>query len=133
MYKIMNYLLLTGAFFALTIIFFTDTARAEQPSFVQSGKKYFTRCAACHTLSSTSRTLTGPHLENIVGRKAASVHGFAYTKRLLSQSFVWDIAHLDRWLTKPQADFPGMCLPFTGLPKAQDRAALIAYLKNPAP
>lgn len=133
MRKIIGFLPFSGTFFALSGSF-SDVSSAQESSLTApSGKKYFTRCTACHSPSSSSRPLTGPHLENIVGRQAASVRGFSYAPRLRSQNFVWDKVRLDRWLTKPQADFPGMCLPFRGFPRAEDRAALIAYLKNPAP
>ncbi|HKY81354.1 MAG TPA: c-type cytochrome [Sphingobium sp.] len=108
-------------------------ARGERPLPALAGKKHFIRCVACHSVSAASRPMTGPHLEGIVGRKAASVEGFHYTKILRTQTFLWDEQRLDRWLKAPQADFAGLCLPFTGLAKPEDRAALIAYLKNPAP
>ncbi|MDR2857953.1 MAG: c-type cytochrome [Novosphingobium sp.] len=125
-----------GAFAALVIGFSSLAAVAETarvPSPAQTGRKLFIRCAACHSTSADARPLVGPHLAGLVGRKVASVEGFAYSQRLPAQQFAWDETRLDRWLTAPQADFPGMCLPFTGLARPEDRAALIAYLKNPAP
>lgn len=102
------------------------------PSPAQVGKRHFIRCIACHSVSATARPMTGPHLEGIVGRPAASLAGFAYSDALRARPFVWDEARLDRFLKSPQTDIPGLCLPFTGLPRAEDRAALIAYLKDPA-
>jgi cytochrome c len=47
--------------------------------------------------------------------------------------FVWTEAVLDRWLTDPNTVVPGTSMAFGGLPKPEDRAAIIAYLANPAP
>ncbi|MFA7603294.1 MAG: c-type cytochrome [Novosphingobium sp.] len=107
-------------------------AAPPAPSPAQVGKRHFIRCIACHSVSAAARPMTGPHLEGIVGRPAASLPDFAYTDALRAQPFVWDEARLDRFLKSPQADIPGLCVPFLGLPKPEDRAALIAYLKDPA-
>lgn len=95
-----------------------------------AGKKYFFRCVACHTMDASARPMTGPHLENIVGRPVAALD-FAYTDALRAQDFVWTEEKLDHFLEKPQADVPGLCLPFTGLRRPDQRASLIAYLKDP--
>lgn len=96
------------------------------------GRALFTRCIACHALDPAARFQTGPHLRGIVGRPAASLPGFAYGPALRSQNFVWTEQRLDRWLRQPQDGFPGLCLPFTGLPRQQDRTDLIAWLKTQA-
>lgn len=110
-----------------------STAMAEPggPTPAQVGKKHFIRCVACHTTSATGRPMTGPHLEGIVGRKAASLPNFDYSDGLRDQDFIWDEVRLDAFLKSPQATHPGMCLTFNGLAKPEDRAALIAYLNNP--
>lgn len=109
------------------------TMAVAEPSLAEAGKKHFIRCVACHTMSADARPGIGPHLEGIVGRQSAAVEGFKYTDAMRAHAVVWDEATLDAWLEAPQADVPGLCLPFTGLRKADDRAALIAYLKGPAP
>jgi len=50
---------------------------------------------------------------------------------LRAQDFTWDEAQLDKWLSPPQADIPGLCLPFNGLAKAEQRRAFITHLKHP--
>jgi cytochrome c len=111
----------------------SPAAPASAPSAAQVGKKHFIRCIACHAMSATARPMTGPHLEGIVGRPAAALPDFAYSNDMRAQDFVWDEARLDAFLESPHTLHPGMCLTFNGLAKAEDRAALIAYLKNPAP
>lgn len=102
------------------------------PSAAQAGRKLFIRCIACHSMSASARPMTGPHLEGIVGRPVAALPDFAYSDALRAQDFVWDEERLDAFLQAPHRLHPGMCLTFGGLPRAEDRAALIAYLKNPA-
>ncbi len=42
----------------------------------------------------------------------------------------WEPAALDEFLANPKGDVPGTKMSFAGLPKAQDRANLIAYLQT---
>ena len=110
------------------------TAReADAPEAIEAGRRLFFRCAACHTRSAAARARTGPHLEGLVGRRAASLPGFRYTSRLKGQPFTWTRERLGQWLREPQAHVPGMCVPFAGFARKEDRQALVAYLANPAP
>lgn len=108
-----------------------EPAGPSQPTLAEAGRKHFIRCVACHATSATARPTTGPHLEGIVGRRAGSLPGFAYSDALRGKDFVWDEARLDAFLKDPRTAHPGMCLTFHGLPRPQDRAALIAFLKTP--
>jgi hypothetical protein len=49
-----------------------------------------------------------------------------------AQSFVWHEVTLDRWLTQPSAVVPGASMAFAGIPKTEDRMALISYLEKAA-
>lgn len=104
---------------------------AREAAAIEAGRKLFVRCTACHALTASARPMSGPHLEGIVGRPVASVEGFPYTATLKGQSFVWTRDRLARWLRKPQDGLPGLCMPFTGLPRRSDRQALVAYLERP--
>jgi len=122
-----------AAIFALVSAAFpAAAASSEAAPSAQSGKKHFIRCAACHSTDAADRSATGPHLNGIVGRAAAALPHFAYSSALRAQDFKWSEPRLDAFLKSPHSTHPGMCLTFNGLAKAEDRAALIAYLKNPA-
>jgi cytochrome c len=43
---------------------------------------------------------------------------------------VWDEATLDQYLTDPKAYMPGNKMAFPGLKKPEERADVIAYLKQ---
>lgn len=126
-----QYTLVIAAILGVAAMIAATSALAEAPAAALAGKKHFIRCIACHSMSADARPMTGPHLEGIVGRPAASLEDFTYSDAMRARRFVWDEAELDRFLKSPQADIAGLCLPFMGLAKPEDRVALIAYLKAP--
>ncbi len=71
----------------------------------------------------------GPNLHGILGRAAASVEGFKYSKAMRESGIVWDEEILNAYLEKPRAVVPKGKMTFPGLRKAADRDNVIAYLK----
>lgn len=106
----------------------SQSAPADQAAI---GKRLYLRCAACHSLTARGPAKVGPHLEAIVGRRAASVPRFAYSPALAASRVVWNEATLDRWLQRPQSVVPGTTMNFVGMTDPAQRRALIAYLRNP--
>lgn len=84
------------------------------------------KCTGCHTIDANRE---GPHLRGVYGRTAGTTPGFAYSKELKSSGLVWDEASLEHWLTDTDAAVPGSAMGFS-VPKPQDRADLIAFLKT---
>src|SRR5579871_3917701 len=65
------------------------------------GKALFEkRCGGCHSLD-TDRE--GPRLRGVVGRPAASVQTFQYSKALQETKIIWEESTLDKWLTDTDA------------------------------
>ena len=101
------------------------------------GKADFTTalCATCHQIGPGAKNLVGPELNGIVGRKAASVADYptysAGMKKLGADGFVWTEENIDKWIANPKAMIPDsiMSLTFPGVPDANTRADIIAYLK----
>ena len=85
-------------------------------------------CAACHSFDANR---IGPMHRGVVGRPVASVDGFRYSQALGAQNFVWDEAMLNKWLEDPPGLVPGTAMGIR-VPKAQDRADVIAYLRQEA-
>ena len=91
-------------------------------------------CGLCHQIGPGAKTLVGPELNGIVGRKAASVDYPNYSDVMRSLGdfgVLWTEENLDRWVTNPKTVLPGTYMTvFPGLPDASDRANVIAYLKT---
>lgn len=105
---------------------------------VDAGKATFTKiCTACHTDDKGGPNKVGPNLWNIVGRKKGSHPGFSYSSGMEAKGGDWTYEDINHMVFKPSAFIKGTKMAFAGLPKEQDRANLIAYLRtmndNPPP
>jgi len=84
------------------------------------------RCTGCHAASPGHE---GPALQGVFGRRSGSLEGFDYSVSLQKSGIVWDENSLDRWLTDPDAFFPGNNMEFH-VAKPQERRDVIAFLKS---
>ncbi len=109
---------------------FAQDASGSSDAARVRGQRLFLRCASCHDIAASGLARIGPSLKGVVGRKAGSLPDYAYSPAMKSADFVWDETMLDRWLTDPAALVPGTKMAFAGLPKPEDRSAIIAYLKQ---
>ena len=98
------------------------------PGDAAKGKIVFARCALCHDVKPGPKKM-GPNLAGLFGRTSGTMAGFAYSPAMQKAKIRWDAKTLDTFLTKPSALVPGNRMAFAGVPKADDRANLIAYLK----
>ncbi|MFN3971276.1 MAG: c-type cytochrome [Gemmobacter sp.] len=107
------------------------TLAAVDPALIAEGEKQFKKCSACHKVGEGARNGTGPTLNGIIGNAAGAVSGFKYSKPLLdmaSAGLVWDEASMDAFLENPKGFMKGTRMSYAGLKKAEERAAVIAYL-----
>ena len=98
---------------------------------VGRGKTVFARCVACHDLN-TGAVRMGPSLKGIIGRKAGTAANFGYSGAMKAKAVTWGPATLDAFLAAPMKYVPGTRMGFAGLSNPQERADLIAYLKQAA-
>lgn len=87
----------------------------------------FAQCAGCHS-TQAGKTLFGPSLAGVSGRRAGTLPGYAYSPALKASGLTWNAKTLDRWLTSPKKTVPGTKMPFNGLQDPKSRAQVIAYL-----
>lgn len=87
-------------------------------------------CAACHDMTSAGANKVGPHLWGVFGRARGSAEGFAYSQAMKSIGGEWTAENLNAYLFKPRQAIPGNKMAFAGIAKAEDRAALIAFLQT---
>lgn len=98
----------------------------------ENGQKQFAKCASCHTIDKGGAAKVGPNLYGIVGNKHGHMEGFAYSEAIKSKPGAWDYAALYEFLRSPKDYAPGTKMGFAGLKKPQDRADLLAYLRQQA-
>jgi cytochrome c len=100
---------------------------------LDNGKSQFNKCRACHDVGDGAKTKVGPVLNDIVGRKAATIDGFAYSeslKKLGADGFTWTEENLQKYLENPKSVVPDGKMVFAGLKDKDDRTDVIAYLKQ---
>jgi cytochrome c len=68
-------------------------------------------------------------LRGVVGRKAGTVAGFPYSDALRTSGIMWNEGLLTKWLENPEAMVKGTDMEFR-VPKAEEREAVVAYLKS---
>lgn len=90
----------------------------------ERGKALYQGCSGCHSIDEND---IGPKHRGVLGRKAGTAPGYAYSAALKTSGIVWNRDSLDRWLTNPSAMVPGTKMFFL-LANPQDRADVIAYL-----
>lgn len=106
----------------------TNTA-SDDAALLKRGRIMFLRCRSCHTLNEGGRHLTGPNLHGLLDAKSAA-KDYAYSDALKESGVVWTEENLDKWIESPNGLVKGNRMVFGGLRRAEDRKALIAYLKQ---
>jgi cytochrome c len=97
------------------------------PGDPKAGEAIYDRCLACHALAYDR---TGPRHCGLLGRRAGSVKGFAYSQAMKDSRIVWTGKTLDRFLANPWKAVPGTAMGYAGVADAKERADLIAYLER---
>ena len=105
-----------------------DFPNALAAGDAERGEQLYEGCQDCHSLDNND---IGPRHRGVFGRKAGTVPGYDYSDALRNSGIVWNEETLDRWLTDPQAFVTGAKM-FYHLPNAQDRADVIAFLRDKA-
>lgn len=104
-------------------------SRPDDP--IERGRQLFAQCALCH--NSADRQAVGPDLSGVIGREIAndaSFDGYSPALRAFAEAQgVWSEARLDSFLSSPRSLVPGTFMGFDGFEAAQDRSALITFLR----
>lgn len=91
---------------------------------------FMRKCSSCHDHEKNGGHGKGPHLWNVVGRKAASIQGFEFSSAMRGSGHTWNFATLNYYLTRTDRAVPGLAMEFRSLKKEKDRAALISFLRT---
>jgi len=127
--------LLSLALVALTMPAFAQSSNTAQGD-PAAGKDAFRPCSACHDAGPDPHSRMGPYLTGVVGRPAASVDGFTYSKAMIAArdaGLVWTPEALDAFLQGPREFVPGTKMPEVLVRDETARRDLIAYLMSVSP
>lgn len=100
---------------------------------IKAGEAKTQICKACHTFDKGQPNRIGPNLYGIVGFPIAEDrNGFDFSSALkkAGKGKTWTLDNLNHWLWNPEKFASGTKMTFTGLPRARDRANVIAYLNS---
>jgi len=95
------------------------------------GAEIYRACIACHTLSPDEGNRAGPTLAGIFGRKIASLPGYNFSEALKKLDIVWSPETVSKLFEiGPAAYTPGTKMPEQTIGSAEDRKALVEFLKK---
>ncbi len=103
----------------------------------KKGEASAKKCLTCHTFGKGEPNRVGPNLYGVVGRARASHPGFNYSAAMKAKGGNWSLEDINHFVTSPKSFIPGTIMTFAGIPRATERADLLAYLNtvsdSPAP
>lgn len=95
------------------------------------GAEVYRACIACHTLSPDQGNRAGPTLAGIFGRRIASLPGYNFSDALKKLDIVWTPETVSKLFeVGPNAYTPGTKMPEQTIGSAEDRRALVEFLKK---
>ncbi len=114
---------------AAPIALLLAAAGGAQAQDAARGETVFKRvCAVCHMVGPDAKNRLGPVLNGIVGRKAGTIAGFAYSPANKNSDVTWGETELKSYLRDPKAFMPGNRMIYAGLRNDADLGDLVAYL-----
>ncbi|HMH64114.1 MAG TPA: c-type cytochrome [Rhizomicrobium sp.] len=114
--------------FAVLALLAGSSLAANAAGDAKAGADVFKRCAVCHTNDKGGGDALGPNLFGIVGRKAATRPGYAYSAPLQKSGIVWSEAIIAKWVAGPARMVPGTKMAFGGITSKKQQADVAAYL-----
>ncbi|UVK39025.1 cytochrome c family protein [Mesorhizobium sp. AR10] len=100
----------------------------------EAGAAVFKKCQACHSGEKGGPNKVGPDLWDLIDRPVAEHQGFAYSAGMKEFSKggteKWTYDNLNHFIASPKKLVKGTAMGFAGLPKDEDRANVIAYLRT---
>ncbi len=104
----------------------------RNPEAMSNGERQYRRkCSICHSLTDDGARRAGPHLGGLFGRPAGAVDGYRYSETVAGLGFEWNEDTIEQLFDLgPDHFIPGSKMPMQRITKPEDRADLIAFLKD---
>ena len=125
-------LMLAGSAVGALVFAYLGAGASRAEGDAAKGKAVFERqCAICHTVEKGGGNRYGPNLFGMVGRKAGTVPGFAYSNAFKTRAnWEWTEDAIGGWAMFPSTMVPGTAMGiFQGIAE-RDRDDLVAYLAS---
>jgi cytochrome c len=117
-----------AAFSALSLLASLAPVAAAPEESDEGQVAFNNSCRTCHSFKAGDNRL-GPTLHGVVGRKAGSVEGFAFSPAMKGSGVTWDAATLDKFISDPNQVVSGNKMqPFGGVADAGERKKIVDYL-----
>ena len=81
-------------------------------------------------IASDGKNMIGPNLWGVIGRNAAAISDYKYSKAMVAYGKAWNFEEMNAYLIKPQAYIKGTKMAFAGLRKEKDRASVILFMNS---
>lgn len=97
------------------------------------GESAAKKCVSCHQFVKDGKNGQGPALYGILNKAFGAAAGFNYSaglKDAASKGGKWDYEALDKFLTNPKGFIAGTSMGFAGVPRPDERANIIFYLRS---
>jgi cytochrome c len=114
---------------AVVLVPLALVAQAQGVGDAQRGAQVFAQCKICHSLEA-GKNMVGPSLHGLIGRKAGSVPGYAYSPAMKNANVTWTDDTLSKYLSDPKAFIPGDKMAFAGVKDPSKLGDLLAYLNQ---
>ena len=109
-----------------------DKTQDKAPDLA-AGERSFVKCKICHRIGEGAKSLVGPELNGLDGRKAGSVPDFSYSEANKNSGIVWSEATFKEYIKDPRAKLPKTKMVFPGIKDEKEQNDLWAYLKQFGP
>ena len=119
-----------GLAFAVAGLASGAAAQFTDQADYQAGERLYRECRTCHQVGEDARHHTGPHLNDLFGRRAGTMEGYRYSEEMRHSSIVWDAETLEAFIADPRGYMPGTRMTYRGMEERQNRLDLIAYLQR---
>ncbi len=90
----------------------------------------FARCGGCHSVDRGAPAKMGPNLFGIVGSRAGSQPGYAYSEAMSASNITWTTTSLDEFIAAPREVVSGTKMAAPPVTDPAARAAIVSYLET---